>query len=48
MKLFEKPETPRNETEQARVQRIRNEECKRLAARTAEALRERFGPPDDG
>jgi hypothetical protein len=35
------------ESEQQRVERVRNEERKRLAARTAEQLSQRFGV-DDG
>jgi hypothetical protein len=34
------------ETEQQRVERIRNEERKRHAARTAEQLSQRFGVED--
>jgi hypothetical protein len=40
----QKPIAP--ETEQARVERVRVEEQKRYAERTAEALQNRFGNPE--
>jgi hypothetical protein len=47
MAMADQPEVPKEETEQARVERVRYEERKRHAERTAEELRNRYGIVDE-